>query len=222
MEIRKINKSVNDLIQGAEYLGSGASKEAYAKNGIVYKVPRGRYLIENYGDLPTFPDTMEEVNSFLEKLYETIGEQMVWPIGQFAIELIIWKAIEQLEKEGLEINCFARIKDYYFDKNGVIVIEQELTRDFDYAIDGNEDDYDELYDNMRFEQKLLEPILFERFNIWLTDVRDGNCGLGKDGQLKLFDFGISSTTDLDSYGSYSCYENYSENYYYDYNSCESY
>lgn len=222
MEIRRINKSVNDLIQGAEYLGSGASKEAYAKNGIVYKVPRGRYLIENYGDLPSFPDTMEEVNSFLSEVYNTIGEQMVWPIGQFAIELIIWKAIKQLEKEGLEINCFARIKDYYFDKNGVIVIEQELTRDFDYAVDGNEDDYDELYDNMRFEQKLLEPILFERFNIWLTDVRDGNCGLSKDGKLKLFDFGISSTTDLDSYGSYSCYENYSENYYYDCNSCESY
>ena len=55
---------------------------------------------------------------------------------------------------------------------------------------------------MRFEQKLLEPILFERFNIWLTDVRDGNCGLSKDGKLKLFDFGISSTTDLDSYGSF--------------------
>lgn len=222
MKIRRINKSVNDLIQGAEYLGSGASKEAYAKNGIVYKVPRGRYLIENYGDLPSFPDTMGEVNNFLEEVYNTIGEQMVWPIGQFAIELIIWKAIEQLESEGLEISSFARIKDYYFDKNGVIVIEQELTRDFDYAVDGNEDDYDELYDNMRFEQKLLQPILLERFNIMLADIRDGNCGLSKDGKLKLFDFGISSTTDLGSYGSYSCYENYSENYYYDCNSCESY
>ena len=87
MEIRRIDKSVNDLIQGAEYLGSGASKEAYAKNGIVYKVPRGRYLIENYGDLPSFPDTIEEVNDFLEEIYVTIGEQMVWPIGQFAIEI---------------------------------------------------------------------------------------------------------------------------------------
>ena len=35
MEIRRINKSVNDLIQGAEYLGCGASKEAYVKNGVV-------------------------------------------------------------------------------------------------------------------------------------------------------------------------------------------
>ena len=109
MEIRKINKSVNDLIQGAEFLGSGASKEAYAKNGIVYKVPRGRYLIENYGDLPSFPDTMKEVNGFLSEVYNTIGEQMVWPIGQFAIELIIWKAIEQLESEGLEISSFASL-----------------------------------------------------------------------------------------------------------------
>lgn len=212
MRIRQINKSVSELIQGAEWLGEGASKEAYAKNGIVYKVPRGRYLIENCGDLPSFPNTMEEVDNFLEEIYYTIGEQMIWPIGQFAIELIIWKAIEQLENEGLEINCFARIKDYYFDKNGVIVIEQELTRDFDYAVDGGVDDYEELYDNMRFEQKLLEPILLERFNIMLTDVRDGNCGLGKDGQLKLFDFGISNTIDLEQYGSYSSYENYSENY----------
>lgn len=219
MEIRTINKSVNDLIQGAEYLGCGASKEAYVKNGVVYKVPRGRYLIENYGDLPTFPDTIEEVNSFLEEIYETIGEQMVWPIGQFAIELIIWKAIEQLENEGLEINCFARVKDYYFDKNGVIVIEQELTRDFDFKTDSGMEDYDELYDNMRFEQKLLEPILLERFNIWLTDVRDENCGIGKDGKLKLFDFGISSTTNLTHYGSYSEYEE-RDSYCYDYNPYE--
>lgn len=220
MEIRRINKSVNDLIQGAEYLGSGASKEAYAKNEIVYKVPRGRYLIENYGDLPSFPDTIEEVNDFLEEIYVTIGEQMVWPLGQFAIELVVWNAIQQLEKEGLVIDCLARIKDYYFDKNGVIVIEQELTKDYDYK-DGSVDDFDELYDNMLTEIKLLQSILQERFDIDLRDVRDGNCGVGKDGKLKLFDFGISTTTDLDNYGSYSCYENYSENYYYDYNSCES-
>ena len=29
MEIRKINKSVNEIITGAEYLGQGASKEGY-------------------------------------------------------------------------------------------------------------------------------------------------------------------------------------------------
>lgn len=214
MKIKMINKSVNELIQGAEYLGCGASKEAYAKNGVVYKVPRGRYLIENTDIALNFPETIEEVDLFLDDVYCKM-EQMVWPLGQFAIELIIWNAIQQLEKEGLQIDCFARITDYYLDKNGVIVIEQELTKDFN----GDNEDYDELFSNMTTELELLEPILKERFNIKLRDVRSGNCGVGADGKLKLYDFGISTTTMLDSYGGYSCYE---EEEYCDYNSYESY
>ena len=49
MRIRQINKSVSELIQGAEWLGEGASKEAFGKGNIVYKVPRGRYLLEEGG-----------------------------------------------------------------------------------------------------------------------------------------------------------------------------
>lgn len=201
MKIRKINKTVDEILKGAEYIGCGASKEAYVKDGIVYKIPRGRYLIERNELNLYFPDFMDDVNDFLGEIYEE-EEALVWPIGQFAIELIIWKAIQDLEEAGLDISCFARIKDCYFDANGVIVIEQELTEEM-----GNfeEDEFEELWSNFQTELKALEPILEEEYNVVLRDVRSGNCGF-KDGKIKLFDFGISITTQLDSYGSYSDYE----------------
>lgn len=201
MEIRKINKTVDEILKGAEYIGCGASKEAYVKDGIVYKIPRGRYLIERNELNLYFPDFMDDVNDFLGEIYEE-EEALVWPIGQFAIELIIWKAIQDLEEAGLDISCFARIKDYYFDANGVIVIEQELTEEMG---DFEEDKFEELWSDFQTELKALEPILEEEYNVVLRDVRSGNCGF-KDGRIKLFDFGISITTQLDSYGSYSDYE----------------
>lgn len=201
MEIRKINKTVDEILKGAEYIGCGASKEAYVKDGIVYKIPRGRYLIERNELNLYLPDFMDDVNDFLGEIYEE-EEALVWPIGQFAIELIIWEAIQDLEEAGLDISCFARIKDYYFDANGVIVIEQELTEEMG---DFEEDEFEELWSNFQTELKALEPILEEEYNVVLRDVRSGNCGF-KDGRIKLFDFGISITTQLDSYGSYSDYE----------------
>ena len=201
MEIRKINKTVDEILKGAEYIGCGASKEAYVKDGIVYKIPRGRYLIERNELNLYFPVFMDDVNDFLGEIYEE-EEALVWPIGQFAIELIIWEAIQDLEKAGLDISCFARIKDYYFDANGVIVIEQELTEEMG---DFEEDKFEELWSDFQTELKALEPILEEEYNVVLRDVRSGNCGF-KDGKIKLFDFGISITTQLDSYGSYSDYE----------------
>lgn len=201
MEIRKINKTIDEILKGAKYIGCGASKEAYVKDGIVYKIPRGRYLIERNELNLYFPDFMDDVNDFLGEIYEE-EEALIWPIGQFAIELIIWKAIQDLEEAGLDISCFARIKDYYFDANGVIVIEQELTEEM-----GNfeEDKFEELWSDFQTELKALEPILEEEYNVVLRDVRSGNCGF-KDGRIKLFDFGISITTQLDSYGSYSDYD----------------
>ena len=201
MEIRKINKTVDEILKGAEYIGCGASKEAYVKDGIVYKIPRGRYLIERNELNLHFPDFMDDVNDFLGEIYEE-EEALVWPIGQFAIELIIWKTIQSLERKGLTIDCFAKIKDYYFDANGVIVIEQELTEEMG---DFEEDKFEELWSDFQTELKALEPILEEEYNVVLRDVRSGNCGF-KDGKIKLFDFGISITTQLDSYGSYSDYE----------------
>ena len=201
MEIKKINKTINEILKGAEYIGCGASKEAYVKDGIVYKIPRGRYLIERNELNLYFPDFMDDVNDFLGEIYEE-EEALVWPIGQFAIELIIWEAIQDLEKAGLDISCFAKIKDYCFDANGVIVIEQELTEEMENF---EEDRFEELWSDFQTELKALEPILEEEYNVVLRDVRSGNCGF-KDGRIKLFDFGISITTQLDSYGSYSDYE----------------
>lgn len=215
MEIRKVGKSVNEIITGAEYLGQGASKEGYLKGDTVYKIPRGRYIIEDEGIELQFPSTMDEVDQFLFDVYD-LSNYMVWPLGQFAIELIVWEAIQQLRREGLEINCFAEIKDYYYDKNGVIVIEQEAT-EVDFP-DGNGD----LCEEMRNEIELLKPILDERFNIKLRDVRSGNYGLAADGKMKLFDFGISTTTQLDSYGSYSCPDAYEDSEYDEYDECNSY
>ena len=215
MEIRKIGRSVNEIITGAEYLGQGASKEGYLKGDTVYKIPRGRYIIEDEGIELKFPSTMDEVDQFLFDVYD-LSNYMVWPLGQFAIELIVWEAIQQLRREGLEINCFAEIKDYYYDKNGVIVIEQEAT-EVDFP-DGNGD----LCEEMRNEIELLKPILDERFNIKLRDVRSGNYGLAADGKMKLFDFGISTTTQLDSYGSYSCPDAYEDSEYDEYDECNSY
>ena len=39
MEIKDIN--ILEFLKDAKFLGNGASKEAYLKNGIVYKIPRG-------------------------------------------------------------------------------------------------------------------------------------------------------------------------------------
>lgn len=218
MEIRKVGKSVNEIITGAEYLGQGASKEGYLKGDTVYKIPRGRYIIEDEGIELKFPSTMDEVDQFLFDVYD-LSNYMVWPLGQFAIELIVWEAIQQLRREGLEINCFAEIKDYYYDKNGVIVIEQEAT-DTEYKWDTEV--IREAIDNMKTEIELLKPILDERFNIKLRDVRSGNYGLAADGKMKLFDFGISTTTQLDSYGSYSCPDLYEDSEYDEYDEYNSY
>lgn len=203
MELRKRDISVEEILKGAEYLGAGASKEAYLKDGVVYKVPRGRYVIKaaGFGDKIAYPTTIDEVDEFLSEVYD-YEEQLVWPLGQFAIELIVWEAIQTLRAEGLEINCFAEIKDYYLDKSGIPVIEQEVAEDYYNLAD---EESERLWDNFKRELKALEPVLEERFNIELRDVRDGNCGLA-NGRVKLFDFGISTTTQLDSYDSYSCYD----------------
>ena len=219
MEIRRIDKTINEILKGSEYLGCGASKEAYAKNRIVYKVPRGRYLLEDNKILEnlTYPNTMEEVNGFLSNV-EAHYPQLVWPLGQFAIELLVWEAIQQLEQEGITVNCIARIKDYYFDASGVIVIEQEPTVGYyDSEFEERDDEgkavpcYESsLWEEMQEELGYLTTILEERFNIWLRDINTYNCGIAADGRMKLFDFGISTSTELDDYGTYSDCINESE------------
>lgn len=205
MFIKRKDIDIEKILVGAEFLGSGASKEAYLKDGIVYKVPRGRYVLARagFGTEIEYPDTMADVDSFLEKVCD-YEEQLVWPLGQFAIEILVWEALQALEKEGVKLEHFARIKDYYIDKNGVIVIEQEATDGGYSAWEEAENKNGDIWGALLNEINHLEPILKERFNISLRDVRDGNAGI-IDGRAVLFDFGISTTTSLDDYGSYSDY-----------------
>ena len=203
MEIKTIGEEVRELLTGATYIGCGASKEAYKKEDIVYKVPRGRYLIEDSKIKFAIPDTIEGVDDLLEEI-ESWEEKMVWPIGQFAIELITWKAIKEAEKEGIDIGCIVPIVDYYYDRKNVLVIEQKLAEDCD-CIDRNE--FETLWSNFKKKINKLNGYLLKNYNIELRDIREGNCGF-YNGEIALFDFGISTTTSLDNYGSYSCYMDY--------------
>ena len=205
MEIRTINKTVDELIQGAVYLGNGASKEAYEKGDVVYKVPRGRYLVETVLDSTQihYPNSIEEVDNFLSEI-DFMETRLVWPLGQFAIELLIWEALKEIEKDGYDISCFAAIKDYYLDKNGVLVIEQEVA-------ETNWDVIDKQWDSFLSQVEELEDVLKAK-GIELRDIRQGNCGVTKDGRVVLFDFGISKTTSLDNYGSYSDYSDSYDTY----------
>ena len=115
----------------------------------------------------------------------------------------------ELISEGLEINCIAEIKDYYFDKNGVIVIEQELASDelLDCEV------YESLVSDMETELEALRPILNERYQIELCDVRGANYGV-INNKMKVFDFGLSSGSGLFDYGSYSeeCDDSWEDEY----------
>ena len=204
MEIRIRDIDIEKELIGSEYLGSGASKDSYLKNGIVYKVPRGRCLIQSggFGDKLVYPDTIEEVDEFLEEVY-CYEQSLVWSLGQFAIELIVWKALLQLEDEGYDLKHFARIKDFYLDKKGVIVIEQEAVMGEHYLYNECKDIKEEFED----EIDIICKILFERFGIKLSDIYDENYGI-QDGVVKLFDFGLSSGCSIFNYGSYS--EEYEE------------
>ena len=193
--------TIEKRLVGCEYLGAGASKEAYydKERDIVIKVPRGRQLIADSGigfDIK-YPDTMSGLNDMLSEINER-EHCLVWPLGQFVTEIIVYMALQELEKEGYDISNFAEIYDAYLDKNGVIVIEQEPATD-DYIEDG---ELEVVEDEIRDVLGELES----RYDIALDDIRTENAGYNKEGILKIFDYGLSSYSDIRDYGSYSCYE----------------
>lgn len=198
------NIDIMEQLKGAKFLGSGASKEAYLKDNIVYKIPRGRYNIlvdkNNFNDI-YFPEyDINELEKFVEEVYN-LNTSMVWVLGQFASEIIIWNSLKKLEKQGLNINRFGKIIDYYKDKNGIIVIEQE---NLTYSKDNIKD---EEYKKLYKELYKISDILRDNFGISLSDIRSGNCGSTYNNELKIFDFGLSEGSPLEEYGSYSD-ENY--------------
>lgn len=198
MKIKNID--IMDELVGAEFLGSGASKEAYLKDNIVYKIPRGRYNIlidkNNFNDI-YFPEyDINELEKFIEEVYE-LNSSMVWVLGQFASEIIVWNCLKKLEKQGMNIDCFGRIIDYYKDKNGIIVIEQENLTYSKENIDS------QVYEELYAEVNKISQILYENFEVSLSDIRSGNCGNAYNNKLKIFDFGLSEESPILNYGDYS-------------------
>lgn len=203
LEMKIKDFSIEKRLVGCEYLGAGASKEAYLdkERNVVIKVPRGRSIIADSGigfELE-YPDNINDLDNMLENISQEWQEEcLVWPLGQFATEIIVWNALQKLKEEGWDISNFAEIKDYYLDKNGVIVIEQEAATEYV--------PYEELDELEKYDLQYLLLELEERYNIALRDIRTENAGKNEDGVIKIFDYGISTTTSLDDYGSYSdCY-----------------
>lgn len=202
MYIKKKDIDVEDVLKGCVYLGAGASKEGYRdiERNVVIKVPRERCLVAAYQEEIEkigFPDEMKELEDFCDKIGE-LDSRMVWPLGQFAIEIMIWRELERLENEGWDINGFARIKDIWMDANGVIIIEQE------YIDDGVNDEGVNDFDAEEFEYQ-NEDILneLEDWGFLLRDFRSENMGVREDGTIVLFDYGCTSESPLDDWYSYS-------------------
>ena len=192
--------AIEKRLVGCEYLGAGASKEAYydKERNVVIKVPRGRQLIVDSGigfDIK-YPDTMNGLNDMLSEINKR-EHCLVWPLGQFVTEIIVWNALKELEEE-YDISNFAEIYDAYLDKNGVIVIEQEPATD-DYI-------EDEELKVIEYEIRDVLGELESRYDIALDDIRTENAGYNREGILKIFDYGLSSYSDIRDYGSYSCYD----------------
>ena len=106
---------------------------------------------------------------------------------------MIWRELERLENEDWDISGFARINDIWMDAHGVIVIEQE------YIDDGVND-----FDAEEFEYQNVEILdELKDWGFWLRDFRSENMGAREDGTIVLFDYGCTSESPLDSWGSYS-------------------
>lgn len=198
------------------YVGVGSSKEVYqltTDGDAIIKLPRA--LGDEYGlngdSLSVFkPENLDQVDEVLGSISNQ-SEGMVWPIGQLLVEIFVWEKLLELEKEGYDISCFARLKDYYFDSYGIPVIIQEKVED--RIPSGKE--WDEF--NNKFD--IISAELESRWDIHIHDVREGNIGFIND-EPKLYDFGMINYI-FDDYMDYDAYEEacYDEDYNYDEEDC---
>ncbi len=212
IRVRKDFDVFKSILNQAKYLDSGASKQAYVKDNVCYKIPVG-YKELNSDCFTTFVDypyTLDDFNHFLDYTVCEYNEAMVWPIGQMVFEIIIWEHLKELETQGYDISGFAAIKDYYIDCNGIPVIEQEYvcpsTKYFDkYVCSADFEDQN---------KDVLDAL--EQLGFSLNDIRQGNMAYNENGILKLFDFGISAGSSIYDYNDYdSCYsynDDYEEEY----------
>lgn len=205
---------IMEFLKDAQFLDCGASKSAFVKNGICYKVPIGYEELDSRAFTKTceYPFEDHDFNYFINQVVACEIPELVWSIGQIIYEIMVWKHLKQLEEMGYDISCFAAIKDYYIDKQGIPVIEQEYVH-----CDPETLFHLPQYNGCLFEQehsKLLGALSDMGFS--LRDIRSGNMGYNQDGILKCFDFGISSYSPIENYDTYESYMNYDESYNYEY------
>ena len=209
MEIKKVNYSVRDLVEkhNYSYIGSGASKEVYLNNDTktVIKIPKGVTIMPGHF-IYKFPNNLDELDSILFYIYDTISEAYVWSIGQIIGEVCIWNILCELEKRGIKAKqYFAEIKNVYVDIDNIIFIEQEyvprtaLSKDFNI---------------LDVKLRILESFLVKN-NVVFRDICGANVGRTKGGKVKVFDYGLPSDS-LYSYESYDEYYDCCTDY--DYNS----
>lgn len=219
IRIRKDFDAIKSIINQAKYLDSGASKEAYIKDGICYKIPIGYEELDSnsFTTFVEYPYTLKEYEDFIDHTVSYYHESLVWSVGQIIFEIIIWEHLKELEGQGYDISGFAAIKDYYIDCNGIPVIEQEYVyRDKDMTIDLDIPCGQVFRDQNKDTLDALAEMGF-----MLTDLRGGNMAYDNNDKLKCFDFGISSDSVIYDYDTYdNCNSNYSSDYYSKDEECE--
>lgn len=183
------------------FVNSGSSKEVYQliddKSSII-KIPRA--LNDIYGldgdKIDVYkPTSLDEVEDVLTSISEQ-SEGMVWPVGQLLVEIFVWEKLLQLEEEGYDISCFARLEDYYFDCDGIPVIKQEAVSTGPVT--------SEEWNTFTKKFDIISKVLKERWDIRIHDVREGNVGF-VNGVGKLYDFGMINYI-FDYYTDYDTYE----------------
>jgi len=200
-----------DVLKDARFLDCGASKTAYVKGETCYKVPIGYEELDSKSFTMSciYPYEYEDFTHFIDYVVANENPALVWSIGQIVFEIMVWQHLLELKDMGYDISCFAEIKDFYIDKNGVPVIEQEFVhcspekvRELPYL------------DRYEFEDKNKSVLsALDDMGFCLTDIREGNMGYSEDGTIKCFDFGISSGSTLYNYDPYDEYYDYN-------NSCD--
>ena len=198
----------------AKFLDAGCSKEGWALDNLVYKIPLGyddfkgpdaftKKLIFPYEDI--------DFDAFINNIaYE--HEDLVWSIGQIVYEVMVWEHLKELQLQGYDISGFAEIKDYFLDKNGIPVIVQEY-------VYHDHDKYEpglgcEIADIFYDENKPTLDALCD-MHFPLRDLRRGNMNYNNNKEIKIFDFGISSNSPIDPFEPYNEYHDCHDSYDYE-------
>jgi len=200
-----------DILKNARFVDCGASKSTFVIGETCYKIPIGYELLDSnsFTKICKYPYECDDFDFFIHNVVAEECPELVWSIGQIIFEIMVWEHLKELEQLGYDISGFAEIKDYYIDKNGIPVIEQEfihstpeITKDKPYVSGA-------LFN----KQNRRTLAALEDMDFCLTDLRDGNMAYNMEGKLKCFDFGISNGNAIYNYDSYEEWNSYHNSYY---------